>query len=215
MANIEREVLGVRRHGDIPGEEIPRTYFNFVRGGDPRRLISIFSHNADDILSLAALTGKVVERLGKVAPEELDPVEVYSLGRMHLRRGALEEASLFLEKSDYDLLPFRIFLRSQKELSMAYKRKGEWSRAVELWIQTIETFDPSQVSSEERLDLFAFEELAKYFEHQEKDINRAIEFTRLALELVETLCWTETEEKLKHRLQRLHRKAGIEEEGRE
>ncbi len=205
LGNIEKQVLGVRREGDIPGEEIPRTYFQFVRGGDPRRLLPIFSHNVIDILSLAALTGKVLEQVA-AAPEQLDPVEVYSLGRMHLRQGALEQASLFLQKSDRDLLPAQIYLRSQKELALAYKRNGDWDRAVEVWMQTVESYDAGIAANEERPDLFAFEELAKYYEHQAKDYFRAIEMVGRALEQLRAVVWPELEEDLQHRLLRLQKK---------
>jgi uncharacterized protein YprB with RNaseH-like and TPR domain len=206
LGNIEKQVLGVRREGDIPGEEIPRTYFQFVRGGDPRRLLPIFSHNVIDILSLAALTGKVLEQVA-AAPEQLDPVEVYSLGRMHLRQGALEQASLFLQKSDRDLLPAQIYLRSQKELALAYKRNGDWDRAVEVWMQTVESYDAGIAANEERPDLFAFEELAKYYEHQAKDYFRAIEMVGRALEQLRAVVWPELEEDLQHRLLRMQKKA--------
>jgi hypothetical protein len=83
-------------------------------------------------------------------PEQLDPVEVYSLGRMHLRQGALEQASLFLQKSDRDLLPAQIYLRSQKELARADKRNGDWDRAVEVWMQTLESYDAGIAANEER-----------------------------------------------------------------
>jgi len=205
LGNIEKRVLGVRREGDIPGEEIPRTYFQFVRGGDPRRLLPIFSHNVIDILSLTALTGKVLEQVA-TAPEQLDPVEVYSLGRMHLRQGALEQASLFLQKSDRDLLPAQIYLRSQKELALAYKRNGDWDRAVEVWMQTVESYDAGIAANEERPDLFAFEELAKYYEHQAKDYYRAIEMVGRALEQLRAVVWPELEEVLQHRLLRLQKK---------
>ncbi len=205
LGNIEKQVLGVRREGDIPGEEIPRTYFQFVRGGDPRRLLPIFSHNVIDILSLAALTGRVLEQVA-TTPEQLDPVEVYSLGRMHLRQGALEQASLFLQKSDRDLLPAQIYLRSQKELALAYKRNGDWDRAVEVWMQTVESYDAGIAANEERPDLFAFEELAKYYEHQAKDYFRAIEMVGRALEQLRAVVWPELEEELQHRLLRLQKK---------
>lgn len=207
LGNIEKQVLGVRREGDIPGEEIPRTYFQFVRGGDSRRLLPIFSHNVTDILSLTALTGKVLEQVAAATPEQLDPVEVYSLGRMHLRQGALEQASLFLQKSDRDLLPAQIYLRSQKELALAYKRKGDWERAVGIWMQTIESYDAGIAANEERPDLFAFEELAKYYEHRAKDYGRAIEMVGRALEQLRAVVWPELEQGLEHRLLRLQKRA--------
>ncbi len=210
LANIEREVLGVRREGDIPGAEIPKTYFQFVRGGDPRRMIPVFSHNADDILSLAALTGRVLEQLSFTSPEQLDPVESYSLGRIHLRNGSLEQASVFFEPLDPEQLPFQIYLRSQQELALAHKRRGQWEKAVQLWLETVETLETGLPDSEENWGhgLFAFEELAKFFEHRQKEFARAREFVVRALEIADQQHWPEVEAKLRHRLARLERKSG-------
>ena len=47
--------MGLRRHGDIPGEEIPQVYFDWVRRRDARLLARVFEHNRQDIVSLAAL----------------------------------------------------------------------------------------------------------------------------------------------------------------
>jgi len=209
LANIEREVLGVRRTGDIPGADIPRTYFQFVRGGDPRRMIPIFSHNADDILSLAALTGRVLEQLNVTSPERLDPAESLSLGRMHLRNGALEQASVFLRQPDPEQLPLDVYLRSQQELSRAYKRQGEWKMAVGLWLETVEILDscPLDEDASIELELFAFEELAKYFEHREKAYHRAKEVIRQAMDRRRVQQQSQVVERLKHRLARLERKA--------
>jgi len=209
LAHIERQVLGVRRQGDIPGAEIPRTYFQFVRGGDPRRMIPIFSHNTDDILSLAALTGRVLEQLSVTSPEQLDPVESYSLGRIHLRNGSLEQAGVFFERLDPEQLPFQIYLRSQRELSLAHKRRGQWDKAVQLWCETVEVFESRPPDDEESrgLGLFAFEELAKFFEHRRKEWDQARQFVLRALELAGRLHCPEAENRLRHRLARLERKS--------
>ena len=47
--------MGLRRTGDIPGEEIPQVYFDWVRRRDARMLARVFEHNRQDIVSLAAL----------------------------------------------------------------------------------------------------------------------------------------------------------------
>jgi uncharacterized protein YprB with RNaseH-like and TPR domain len=39
----------------VAGEEIPRLYFDYVRGRDARALARVFEHNRLDIVSLAAL----------------------------------------------------------------------------------------------------------------------------------------------------------------
>ena len=53
---LERQILGVEREGDQPGEMIPYVYFDYLRRGEAFRLVPIFHHNANDILTLACLT---------------------------------------------------------------------------------------------------------------------------------------------------------------
>ena len=59
LIELENQVLGVEREGDLPGEMIPYVYFEFLRTRQAYRLVPIFHHNAMDILSLACLTGIV------------------------------------------------------------------------------------------------------------------------------------------------------------
>ncbi len=55
LSNIEGRVLGFQRQQDIPGSQIPETYFQFLRKRDINALIPILKHNAQDILSLVAI----------------------------------------------------------------------------------------------------------------------------------------------------------------
>ncbi len=55
LATVERELLGVRRHGDVAGFEIPGRYLDFVRGGAANPLAPVLDHNAEDVASLARL----------------------------------------------------------------------------------------------------------------------------------------------------------------
>jgi hypothetical protein len=55
LVTVERDVLGVRREGDVAGWEIPTRYLDFVRGGPARPLEAVLTHNADDVVALARL----------------------------------------------------------------------------------------------------------------------------------------------------------------
>jgi uncharacterized protein YprB with RNaseH-like and TPR domain len=55
LQTLEWRVCGRRRSGDIPGEEIPEVYHRFVRTGDSRDIVSVFHHNALDLVTLADL----------------------------------------------------------------------------------------------------------------------------------------------------------------
>jgi uncharacterized protein YprB with RNaseH-like and TPR domain len=53
LQTLEWKIAGRRRSGDIPGEEIPAAYHHFVRTGNPSEMLSVFHHNALDLVTLA------------------------------------------------------------------------------------------------------------------------------------------------------------------
>ena len=55
LQSVEAELLGIRRHGDIPGWEIPGRYLDFLRFGEPGALVEVVRHNDEDVRSLARL----------------------------------------------------------------------------------------------------------------------------------------------------------------
>ncbi|MFN2302807.1 MAG: hypothetical protein ACK2TV_03660, partial [Anaerolineales bacterium] len=80
------------------------------------------------------------------------------------------------------------------------KRKGDWKAAISLWEQAAENSG-----------LYAFEELAKYYEHQVKDLETALQWTEGALEILKqqhipVYEYHQWQENLHHRLERLMRR---------
>ncbi|TAK00336.1 MAG: hypothetical protein EPO36_08905 [Chloroflexota bacterium] len=67
LQTAEIELLGHRRHRDVEGWEIPARYLQFLRDGEPARLIEIVRHNDEDVRSLARLLAHVDERLADTA----------------------------------------------------------------------------------------------------------------------------------------------------
>jgi uncharacterized protein YprB with RNaseH-like and TPR domain len=55
LSVLEREVLGVCRSGDIPGQMVPEFYETYLRTGNCGPLVPIVEHNRQDVVSLAAL----------------------------------------------------------------------------------------------------------------------------------------------------------------
>jgi uncharacterized protein YprB with RNaseH-like and TPR domain len=53
LQTLEWKICGRRRSGDIPGEEIPSVYHRFVRTGDAGDILTVFHHNALDLITLA------------------------------------------------------------------------------------------------------------------------------------------------------------------
>lgn len=62
LATVERDLLDVRRIGDVPGAEVPGIYRAFLHGGDPQPLVSVISHNRDDVLSMITLLDELLIR---------------------------------------------------------------------------------------------------------------------------------------------------------
>jgi uncharacterized protein YprB with RNaseH-like and TPR domain len=61
LQTLERYICGRRRHGDIPGAEIPAAYQRFVETGDPREMELILFHNALDLVTLLELSLRLAE----------------------------------------------------------------------------------------------------------------------------------------------------------
>ena len=55
LQTLERNVLKRRRVDDIPGEEIPDVYHEFVRTGNFAKIKSILSHNLFDLVTMGEL----------------------------------------------------------------------------------------------------------------------------------------------------------------
>jgi hypothetical protein len=153
---LESEILGVRRHGDIPGEAIPGIYFDYVRRRDARAMARVFEHNRIDIVSLAALSVAACRWVEEGSAE--DPRDVLSLARV-LERARLYERSETQYRravaSDRGALRVAALLR----LASRAKRAREHTRAAELWQQAAAGGD-----------LLALRELAIHHEHHSRDL---------------------------------------------
>ena len=55
LSNLEEQLLHVKREDDLPGAEVPQTYFRYLRDGDFAPIERILAHNRQDIVSLAQL----------------------------------------------------------------------------------------------------------------------------------------------------------------
>ncbi|MEO6207720.1 MAG: ribonuclease H-like domain-containing protein [Candidatus Limnocylindrales bacterium] len=55
LRTVERTLLGVIRHDDVDGWDIPGRYLGFLRGGPAQPLAAVVRHNDEDVRSLARL----------------------------------------------------------------------------------------------------------------------------------------------------------------
>jgi uncharacterized protein YprB with RNaseH-like and TPR domain len=55
LQTLERLICRRRRSGDVPSDEVPALYHDFVRNGDAYRLVPIFHHNMLDVISMVEI----------------------------------------------------------------------------------------------------------------------------------------------------------------
>ena len=175
LVRLENEILGVERDEDIPGELIPYCYFEYLRSRRALRLVPVFVHNAIDILSLACLTGVIPEsfRDPENAPA-LHGADLLGLGRWLAVAGRLEQAwRVTVRAIDLGLEDAHMF-RAMHEAGVLARRLGRAEDAVAAFRDL--TLSPNPYRHK------AWEELAKHYEHREKNFVRALECARAATE---------------------------------
>ncbi len=194
LVTLEACVLGVERHGDVPGFEIPQRYFDWLRRRDARLMEDVFEHNRLDIISMAALVKHLAGILcasGEMM--SVHPADLLAAARLHHERGNTGTARHFfgcVMASENRL----IARDARMALSLMHKRSGLWEEAVKLW---------EDMAREDPCDLFAVEELAKFLEHRAHDYLRAIDLVERVLSRP-----LAQRDALEYRLRRLRAKAG-------
>ncbi len=199
LTHLEREVLGIAREGDVPGSEIPRLYFDYLRTGSAEHLQPVFFHNALDIVTLAALTVEMATILS--GHRALDSsLDLFSLSRIYERARVAEKSLATCERAIETGLPQAVETRALWQLAAHHKRRREHEAAVELWKQL--------ATRDEVLALRALEELAIHFEHRARDVSAALDYTRVAIEKMGGNPRNSADyRRLAHRLARLRRKS--------
>lgn len=205
LSYLEPEILGLHRQGDVASHLVPQIYFDYLRYGRVDPLRGVFYHNAQDVLSLAALTalaGRVFEDPLHHAIEYAE--DLYSLGRLYLYVGMTDRAETTLRAALDADLPDTLREKTIFHLSFHYKREARWEEAVDLWYRAVR---------ENRGRLYPFVELAKFYEHRAKEFERAEELVLRAIELVnsssltQSIWWREQRlAELEHRLRRIQRR---------
>lgn len=173
LSNLEAELLKRPRVGDIPGELIPQTYFDFLITGNPYPLKKVLAHNLKDLAATAAL-GLLFSHWVE-NPEKTAGLES-SLGRFLLKAGSAEKARPVLERKSKDIRTEED-ARAAFELSFCYKRERNWEAACRLWQKLAEEAAfPTQ-------RLFALRELAMFYEHRQKEYPAALAWAEKASKL--------------------------------
>jgi len=98
LGTVETGLLGLRRGPDVPGWEIPGRYLEFLRDGEPWRLVDVVRHNDEDVRSLARLLVHVDRGYADEARwAEAPPGDLAGLARAFIRDARPEEALACLD----------------------------------------------------------------------------------------------------------------------
>ncbi len=197
LGNIEREVLGIHRQGDVPGYLIPQLWLDYLHTRDARPLQPVLYHHRMDILSLVSLTAWLSQCLEadcgrgfEHAEDQLSLVRVFFLQKKYAEM--IPHARAFLETGDGG--PLR--RECLDMLGIAHKRHGDFDAMREAFELLLEEF-PADVAA--RL------ELAKLHEHRTRNL---FEAQRLCTEALEHPMDAMAERAIRHRLQRIEKKLG-------
>jgi uncharacterized protein YprB with RNaseH-like and TPR domain len=202
---LEEHVLGLTRSSEeVPGFEIPWLYFDYLRTGNAQPLGGVFYHNAMDVVAMAALLAHMNDIMQSPFDGKIQHgLDFVALGKLFEDIGHWDEAARLFERGLELNLTETDFGVAVKRLSILQKRRGDLSEAVRLW-----------VAAAGRGHLYAFIELAKHYEHKERNMESALQWTRSALERLEQMDQPEYIRKfwlaeIERRMERLNRKAGL------
>ena len=99
LQTVERSLLGVVRHDDVDGWEIPGRYLGFLRGGPAEPLAAVVRHNDEDVRSLARLIALLDTGYTSAEARRDAPIgDVAGLARAFVRARRPEEALACLEE---------------------------------------------------------------------------------------------------------------------
>ncbi len=198
LGRLENQLLGVEREDDLPGAMVPQAYFQYLKDRNFAPMEKVLEHNRQDIVSLAQLFYELC-RLMDQPEENAQPEDLLSLARMCERTGDVSRATKcyrLCAKGDTRAQAF-------KAMSISAKRQGQTETAYKLCKAMIDRGDDP---------VYAYEALAKLCEHQLREPEQALHYTRQALLLLAEPSLKRTEEllkkqeALKHRYARLRKK---------
>jgi uncharacterized protein YprB with RNaseH-like and TPR domain len=202
LAVVEKEVLGVERHDDVPGFLAPIIYFDFIESKQPDGMLGILKHNEIDILSLVTLYTHLTFQLHGVDLNRTRH-ESFEVGRWFASLGEKEEAKKVL--TNLIVGTDSTSYVAKRALAFQFKKEKDWEKAGALFEEVVN-------SENELLVLEASLELSKIYEHHVKDLNRALHFCQKALLIssrLNSVPKAMSKDELQNRLNRVKRKSAL------
>jgi tetratricopeptide (TPR) repeat protein len=202
LGNIEKNILGfTRKDIEVPGYLAPIIYKNYLHSGNPTELVNVIYHNEQDVVSLIALLLYINQITDpNNIHQMINHTDNISIARLYSKNSDLKNAELFYRR----ILCLKDESAATKDIMFEFgwflRKAGKYNDALELW-KTASDLNhvPSMI------------QMAKHFEHFEKDLKKALYLTNKVLDLYkikqdsEYKC-SDDVEKRKHRLNEKLRK---------
>ncbi|SDH02172.1 hypothetical protein SAMN05192534_101347 [Alteribacillus persepolensis] len=196
LTNVEQHMLHMVRKDDTPGYLAPMLYFDFLHEKHPDLIKGVLQHNEWDVLSLITLYINLSKR---ILNHGTNSRETYEIARWFAQLKEWEKVVFCCKRALEDDTETEewhsscLFL-----LGQTYKKLKQHHNALDCFKHVL-----SQNRTEEAKA--AAVEIAKYYEHQEKDVEQALYYALKA----NTLADRENPE-LNKRIKRLQNKQEIQ-----
>lgn len=202
LKSLESEVLRfTRTHEEIPGWEIPQIYTDYLRTQDSSNMKGVFYHNSMDVISLAAvfiyLNKLLLDPFAEGTPDILDQV---AIGQLYEKYNIFEQAIRMYETGLDEGLPIDIFWKTITRYSTVHRKMENWQAAIAIWEKGL---------AHQHLESVL--ELAKYYEHHEKNFKKALVYANKAIEILNLQFQNKNnrlllQKEIDHRITRLNKK---------
>jgi len=175
LKTAETNLLSFERLNDVPSEEIPQIYFNYLQTGETDEIYQVIIHNIWDIVSTVGVMVKLHDFVeNSDALETLSEIDSWSLGRFFLQRKDYDKALSNFAKSENT--GSEHYFKNIFHASLIAKRLRDYPAALNYWEMLTESYNPQYLP--------ALEELAKAYEHKLKDCAAALGFCHRAMEII-------------------------------
>ena len=168
LVELERQLLGMYREDDVSGALIPQLYFDYLDGGDISPIAKVIEHNANDLIALAALMGKLVRHFDQVHDGD-DPLDHLAYAKVAERTGDRWRARSFADAAARGGGQSACTVEACMLNARMARRVGDVDDEERALLLALQAADDDELRAHVQLAL------AKHYEHRGKDLSRALE----------------------------------------
>jgi len=159
LVTAEARLLGASRDNDLPGDQAPQAWFDFLHRGNTHCLQGVLRHNQQDLTSLAQLWPLLGR--AQIQPQTMG-ADVGTTARGWLEMGFEAYARELMAGAEGQLGE-----RQRLEYARLARRAGDLKTAVRIWRELAAGGNDQ-----------AIEALAKHYEHRQRDPMAALNWAR-------------------------------------